>query len=91
MSNVKRQQPPWRRVFDRVERKIGEPLEGMVTSNKFVDVMATGMKAKRAVTGSAGWLVGGALRKVLHTANIATLSDVKRVNGHLSDLSLIHI
>ncbi len=87
MNPVNRQQPPWRRVFDRVERKIGEPLEGVATSERFVDVMATGMKAKRAVTGSAGWLVGGVLRKVLHAANIATLSDVKRLNGHLSELA----
>lgn len=87
MSAVNKPKPTWRQVFDSAERMIGEPLEGVATSTRFVDVMAAGMKARRAVSGTAGWLVGGALTKVLHAVNIATLSDVQRVNGHVAELA----
>lgn len=76
-------QPKWRRVFDSAERKIGAPLESAVTSHRFVGVMSVGIRAKNAVTGKAGRVVGS----VLHKVNIATRDDVQRVNQKMSELA----
>ena len=37
----------WWRAFDKVERKIGKPLEDAVASRRYIDVMTLGMKAQR--------------------------------------------
>lgn len=74
-------------MFNKVERTIGRPLEDLSASRRFVDVMVTGLKARRTVTGTAGWVVGGAVNKVLRTANVATRDDLKRLTGQLSVLA----
>lgn len=87
MTSPGRTTPTWRQVFDNVERAIGGPLEDLATSQRFVDVAVTGMKARRAVTGTTWWLVGGAVNRVLRTANIATRDDVKRLTAQVAVLA----
>ena len=87
MTTPGRSTPAWRQVFDTLERAIGRPLEEVATSHAFVDLAVTGLKARRAVTGTAGWIVGGAVNRVLRTANIATRDDLKRLTGQVALLA----
>ncbi|GAC1386124.1 MAG: hypothetical protein NVSMB4_13370 [Acidimicrobiales bacterium] len=79
--------PKWRQVFDKVERAVGVPLEDVAASNRFVEVMAVGIKVRRAAFGTLGRVVHGVTRPVLHAANIATRDDVRRVTTSLSTLA----
>jgi hypothetical protein len=79
--------PPWWRAFDKVERKVGRPLEEVVASKRYVDVMLTGQKVRRAVTGTVGRVAGGAVGKVLHVVQIPTRSDVRNLNRQLTELA----
>ena len=78
--------PTWRRVFDRVERAVGAPLEDVVASNRFVEVVALGMKARRAVAGTARRAVHGVTGTVLHAVNIPTREDVRALNANMATL-----
>lgn len=79
--------PGWRRAFDRVERVVGEPLEGIVASPKYVDVMLTGLKVQRALLGAVGRAAGGVVRKGLRAAQIPTRTDVRTLNQQLTELA----
>jgi hypothetical protein len=87
MSGQRPTTPSWRRVFDKVERALGEPLEGAVASQQFVDVMAVGMKARRGVTGAVRGAVSGVAGVVLRTVNIPTRDDMQRMNRNLAVLA----
>lgn len=78
--------PVWR-AFDRVERKIGQPLEDAVASPRYIDVVLKGKKVQRAVGGAVGRLAGGAVSKVLHVAQIPTRSDVRKLNKQITTLT----
>lgn len=79
--------PTWRRAFDSVERALGEPLEGVVASQRFVDVMAVGMRARRLAVGTVRGAVAGVAGAVLHAVNIPTSQDVQRLNRNLAVLA----
>lgn len=79
--------PRWRRAFDRIERKVGEPLEDVAGSERFVDVMAVGMKARRMAGGTVRRAVNGVTGKVLHAVNIPTRDDVGRLNNNIRALA----
>jgi hypothetical protein len=83
MSGGRPATPTWRRAFDKIERLLGEPLEGAVASQQFVDVMAVGMKARRTATGAVSGVVRGVAGVVLRTVNIPTRDDVQRMNRNL--------
>lgn len=83
MSDGRPGTPSWRRAFDKVERVVGEPLEGAVASQQFVDVMAVGMRARRTATGAVFGVVRGVAGVVLRTVNIPTRDDVQRLNRNL--------
>lgn len=83
MSGGRPSTPTWRRAFDRVERVLGEPLEGAVASPQFVDVMAIGIKVRRGATGAVSGVVRGVAGVVLRTVNIPTREDVQRMNRNL--------
>lgn len=85
--NAMKRKPLWRQVFDKVERTVGVPLEDVANSYLFVDVMALGIKTRRAVTGTATRVVAGVVSPLLRTANIATRDDIQRMTGHLSALT----
>ena len=78
--------PTWRRAFDRVERAVGVPLEDVVASPRFVEVVALGMKARRAVAGTARRAVHGVTGTVLHAVNIPTREDVRALNANMVTL-----
>lgn len=78
--------PTWRRVFDRVERAVGAPLEDAVASTRFVEVVALGMKARRAVGGTARRAVDGVTGTVLRAVNIPTREDVRALNANMLTL-----
>jgi hypothetical protein len=80
-------QPTWRRVFDRVERTVGKPLEEAVASSRYVDVMLTTMKVQRAVGGAVGRAVDHRIGGLLHAINIPTRSDVRRLSRQLTSLT----
>jgi hypothetical protein len=84
---MSRSKHPFWRAFDKVERTIGEPLEEIVASRKYLDVMLTGRKVQRAVGGVVGRVARGAVEGVLHVAQIPTRSDVDDMNRKLTRLS----
>ena len=73
-------------MFDSVERAVGGPLEDVAASDRFVEVMAVGLKARRVAVGTAWRAVHGVTGTVLHAANIPTRDDVRRLNSHLTTL-----
>ena len=79
--------PAWRQVFDKVERAVGRPLEEAVASPTYADVIAVGIRAQRAVAGTVGWVVGGAVGTVLRAINVPTRDDVLRLNRQLAVLA----
>lgn len=77
----------WRRVFDRVERAVGAPLEEAVNSPLYAGIMTTGIRTRRAITGRAGRLVGRVVGTGLRALNIPTRDDVQRIDRNLSVLA----
>jgi len=84
---VSSRKPPWWRAFDRVERVIGRPLEDAAESDTYVNVMVTGRRVQRAITGTAAHAVGGVVGTVLRAANVPTRSDLRRVSRQLTTLT----
>ena len=82
-----RQQPALRRAFDKVERKVGAPLEDAVASNTGVDLMLKGMAVQRAVNGALGKVAGGAVNTVLRAANLPTRRDVRDLSRQVTVLT----
>ena len=79
--------PKWRQVFDRVERKVGAPLEDMAASDRFIEVMAVGMKVRRVAGGTTRRVLGGVTSKVLWVVDAPTRDDVRRLNEQLAALA----
>ena len=79
--------PRWRRVFDRVERAVGAPLEDIADSHRFVEVMAVGIKVRRVAGGTARHVIGGVTGKLLWAVDAPTRDDVRRLNGQLATLA----
>jgi hypothetical protein len=84
---VSSSQPTWRRVFDRVERTVGKPLEDAVGSSRYVDVMLTGMKVQRAIGGAVGRAVERRIGGLLHAINLPTRTDVRSLSRQLTVLT----
>jgi len=79
--------PKWRKVFDRVERVVGAPLEDVAASNRFVEVVAVGMKVRRVAGGTARRAVGGVTGKLLWAVNAPSRDDIRRLNGQIATLA----
>jgi hypothetical protein len=79
--------PIWWRAFDKIERKVGKPLEDAVASRRYVDVVTLGMKVQRAVGGKVGQVAGGALERALHVARVPTRDDVRRLSREIAVLT----
>ena len=84
MSSAK---PAWRQTFDSVERTIGAPLEELVASKTFTEVLVAGKKVGDAVDGAVRGVVRGALERALHAAQIPTRSDVRHLRSQLVALT----
>ncbi len=78
---------PVRELFDKAERKIGEPLEEIVASRTYTDLMLALSKIKGKVGGTIADTASGAVEKVLHVAQIPTRSDVRRLNRQIVELA----
>jgi hypothetical protein len=76
-------QPLLRRVFDRAERAIGQPLEGVAQFSKFTDVYLTRKRVERTIRGALDRPTGAQL----HFINIPARTDVRRVNRQLAALT----
>ena len=84
MSSRKR---PWWRAFDRIERRVGKPLEDAAGSARYVDLMVRGRRVQRAVGGTFVRMAAGAAGKVLHAANMPTHGDVRRLSRQVAALT----
>jgi hypothetical protein len=78
---------PWWRAFDRIERAIGAPLEEVVASPTYIDVMVAGMRVQRAIGRAVFRRAGGTLEFALHVARVPTSSDIRRLNQQQSALA----
>jgi hypothetical protein len=83
MAVVSAGPPVWRRVFDRAERAVGRPLEDVVASRRFSDVLALGLRAEGALRG----LFERQTRTVLHFWNMPARTDVARLNRQVATLT----
>jgi hypothetical protein len=69
----------WRRVFDAVERPVGETLEDLVQTDGFADALALVTKLQRKSRRGFEQVT----RDVLHMCNLPAATDVKRVEARL--------
>lgn len=81
------QKPPWWRAFDKAERAIGEPLEDVVASHPYVDVVVAGMKLQRAVGALVFGVATDVAERALRAAQVPTRSDVRRLSEQLTVLT----
>ena len=75
--------PLWRRGFDRAERAVGRPLEGLVATRPFNDALVLTFRVQGAVTG----LFERQTRAVLHFWNLPTRRDVSRLTRQVGALT----
>jgi hypothetical protein len=80
MSNGR---PLWRRAFDRAERGIGRPLENVVGTRAFTDLVALTFRAQGGVYG----VFQRQTRAVLHFWNMPTRTDVSRLQRQVGALN----
>lgn len=73
---------PLRRVFDRLERKIGLPMEQVVATSTFTELMIRGVHLQLA----AGQLVERVSNDVWHLLNLPTRSDLAWVSRQIASL-----
>ncbi len=73
-------QPLWLRVVLKVERAIGEPVESVVRSNVYFDLISTTTRVRRKAQGAAE----GVSRKCLHMLNLPAGSDIRNVRQQLA-------
>jgi hypothetical protein len=76
-------QPPQRRAFG----KAGRPLEDIVTSPAYVNLLAVGIMARRAAAGAAARVVSGLFSPVRRVANVPSRDDVLRLSRQLDTLT----
>lgn len=74
--------PAWRRVYDSVEKPIGDALAAGARSGIIGDVMALAVRIPRRLQQEAERRT----RRVLHFANLPTATDVRRLTAQVTDL-----
>jgi hypothetical protein len=73
-------QPLWLRAVLRVERTIGEPVESVVRSDMYFDLISTTTRVRRKAQGAAE----GLSRRCLHMLNLPAGSDIRNVRQQLA-------
>jgi hypothetical protein len=73
-------QPLWLRAVLRVERAIGEPIESVVHSDTYFDLVSTTTRVRRRVVGTAE----GVSRRCLHLLNLPAGSDIRGMRQQLA-------
>jgi hypothetical protein len=76
-------QPRWRRAFDRAERTVGKPLEGLVASPRYLNVALFG----RRLRGAVGTVVDLPASAVLHLLNLPARGDIRRLDRQVVAVS----
>lgn len=81
MSNAptRRPGPLWLRAVHRLERAVGEPLEAVLHSDTYFDVVSDLLRLQGRTTRS----LEGASRRALHLLNLPAGSDVRRLREQL--------
>ena len=79
--------PCIRRLFDKAERAVGEPLEDLVASKDYTDILLTLQKLRAAVDGAINDTASGGFEKTLNAVQIPTRSDVRRLNRQIVELA----
>lgn len=74
--------PGWRRAFDRVERRVGPPLESAANAPEFYSVLTMARRAQRAIGGRADRLASWAL----HQAGLPSWRDVRSLRRQIGSL-----
>jgi hypothetical protein len=72
----------WRRVFDALERPVGETLENLVQTEGFADTVAHATKLQEKSRRGFERVT----REVLHLINLPSATDVKRAEQRLASL-----
>ena len=75
--------PTWRRAFDRAERTVGEPLESLVASPRYVDLALFG----RRVRSAAGSVVGFPMTTLRYVLNVPARGDIRRLGHQIAALT----
>jgi hypothetical protein len=75
--------PAWRRVFNRAERTVGAPLERIVNTSRFAELLVVAFRAQ----GVAARAAERPTQAVLHLWNIPSRSDIKGINRQLAVLA----
>lgn len=75
--------PLWRRAFDRGERAVGEPLEGLVATRRFNDLLVLSFRAQAALHSLFDRQTGA----LLHFWNLPTRRDVRRLHREVGTLT----
>jgi hypothetical protein len=76
------ERPTWRRVFDTVERGIGQPLETMTNTSEFARAMALGTRLKQSVERSTQSFCAIALNRMGMPA-VKDVTEVRRGIGRI--------
>ncbi len=71
--------PLWLRAVYRLERAIGEPLESVLHSDTYFDLISESMR----VRGRTGRTLEAVSRRALHLLNLPAGSDVRRLREQL--------
>jgi hypothetical protein len=76
-------QPKWRRAFDRAERTVGAPLEGLVASPRYVDLTLLVRRARS----TAGAVVGFPMTTLRHVLGVPARNDIRRLGHQIAALT----
>lgn len=74
--------PFWRRLFDTIERPLGDALSAGARSGTFADIVALTVRLQRRLQRE----VERQSRRALHGANLPTASDIRRLSKQITDL-----
>jgi hypothetical protein len=74
--------PWWRQIYDGVERTVAPPLERLVRTHEFADVVAWATRAKAMLLNQ----VDGSAARVWHLMNLPAGTDVQRLRVQIGAL-----
>ncbi len=73
-------QPLWLRVVVRLERAVGQPVEAVVRSDTYFDVVSKTTRLRRKAVGAAE----GVSRRCLHMVNLPAGTDIRGMRHQLA-------
>jgi hypothetical protein len=73
-------QPLWLRAVVALERAVGQPVEAVVRSDTYFDLVSKTTRVRRKAVGVAE----GVSRRCLHTLNLPAGTDIRRMRHQLA-------